>query len=141
VRSGASKPDVGSTDTFKRALIEAKSIAYAGEGAAGQYFIGVLDRLGIASEMKPKLKLIAGNPVGAILKGEADVTVTNIPPIMAEPAVELAGSLPAELQNYISYTAGVSSTGKETGAAKALINFFTSAPAAAVMKAKGVEPR
>lgn len=59
VKAGTPKPDISSVDAFKRALVNAKSVAYVGEGHSGEYFRGMLDRLGIAEQMKPKLK-----PVG-----------------------------------------------------------------------------
>ena len=140
VRAGAAKPNVGSPDAFKQALINAKSVAYAGEGAAGLYFLGLLDRLGIADQVKPKLKAIAGNPVKAVSSGEAEIAVANIPPILDDGAVELAGPLPAELQNYLVYSAGIAAGAKEAEAGKAFVVFFASESAVPVIKAKGMEP-
>jgi molybdate transport system substrate-binding protein len=140
VRTGASKPNVGSPDSFKQALLDAKSVAYAGEGAAGLYFLSLLDRLGIADQIKPKLKAIAGSPVKAVASGEAEIAVANAPPILDDRAVELAGPLPAELQNYLVYSAGIAAGAKEAEAGKAFVGFFTSESAVPVVKAKGMEP-
>src|ERR1700704_3736511 len=52
VRKGAAKPDVASTDAFKRALLSAKSVARSREGTSGLYFETLLIRLGIAEAMR-----------------------------------------------------------------------------------------
>src|SRR5215470_6603655 len=74
VRVGAPKPDISSVDAFKRTLIAAKSIGYS-TGPSGVYLAGLFQRLGIADEIKPKLKQIAtGLPVGELLtRGEAEI--------------------------------------------------------------------
>ena len=139
VRAGSPKPDVSSTDAFKRTLLGAKSVAYAKEGAAGLYFVSLVDRLGIADDMKGKLKPTDGNPVKAVVNGEAQIVVANIPPILDEPGLELAGGLPSELQNYIGFTAALGSAAQSAEPGKALIGFLTSEGAVPVIKAKGME--
>src|SRR4051812_40279615 len=60
VRKGAAKPDISSADAFKRSMLAGKSIIYpdpAGGGASGIYMASLLERLGIAEEMKPKTRL------------------------------------------------------------------------------------
>src|SRR4029077_16695393 len=59
VRTGASKPDIGSVEAFKRALLAALSIAYS-DGPSGAYIADLLQRLGIAAQMKPKTRLTSG---------------------------------------------------------------------------------
>jgi len=139
-RAGASKPDISSVDAFKRMLLNAKSVTYSAEGASGIHFNSLLDRLGIAAEMKPKLKPVAtGVTAERVARGEAEIVVAPIPSIVAVPGVELVGPLPSELQSYIDFTAGVASGAKEAEAAKALIKFLAAPAAAPVLKAKGME--
>ena len=141
VRAGTPKPDITSVDAFKRALLGAKSVSYVGDGLSGVYFVALLDRLGIAEPMKPKLKPTGvANVVKAVASGEADLVVHVIPGILAERGVELVGPLPAEIQSYIDLTAGLSAAAKEPEAGKALITFLTSDAAIPVIKAKGWEP-
>jgi molybdate transport system substrate-binding protein len=140
VRAGSAKPDIGSVDAFKRALTNAQAVAYVGEGLSGAYFVGLLDRLGIAEPMKPKLKPKSAadvNKAGA--SGEADLVVHLIPGIQVSPEIELVGPLPAELQTYIGFSVGLSTTAKDPEAAKALINFLRSETAIPAIKAKGLE--
>ena len=141
VKKGAPKPDIGSAEALKRTLLNAKSIAYSGEGASGIYFKGVLERLGIAAETNPKLKPLGSSAVvPAVAKGEVELAVISPPAILAEPGAELVGILPKELQHYVVYTAGVSAAAKEADAAKALLKHLTTPAAMSVMKSKGLEP-
>jgi len=141
VRTGAPKPDISSIDAFKRMLLNAKSVAYTGEGTSGTYFLGLLERLGIAAEMKAKLKPMAAGAVGqSVVTGEAEISVIPIPSILVVPGAELVGPLPSELQTYIEFIAVVRMGAKETEAASALLKFLTTPEAAAVLKAKGMEP-
>lgn len=144
VRSGAPKPDLGSVEAFKRSMLAAKSVIYADPargGGAGIHFAQVLERLGIAADMKPKSKLITGiNVVELVAKGEGELGVTQLSLIVGAAGVELAGPLPAELQHYTVFSAGVVTGAKEAETAKALIKFLTAPAAVPVIKAKGMEP-
>ncbi len=107
VRAGAPKPDIGSADTFKRALLNAKSVTYILEGTTGAHLAKVLERLGIAEQMKAKTQpQQAPERIGqAVAAGEAELgfVTTNI--ILALPGVELAGPFPHELQDDMVLTA------------------------------------
>jgi molybdate transport system substrate-binding protein len=140
VRAGAPKPDISSAEGFKRALLNAKSVAHSAEGASGVYFKGLLERLGIAEEMKPKLKPMTGDALRqAVPSGAAEIIIVTISVIM-EGAAELVGPVPSELQWYNRFAAGVSASAKQAEAAKALIQLLTSASAVPVIRAKGLEP-
>jgi molybdate transport system substrate-binding protein len=139
VRAGAPKPDIGTTEAFKRALLNAKSIGYTEGGGSGAYFVGLLDRLGIADAIKPKLRPGADTQA-AVARGEVEMTVAGIVPILRSPGVDLAGPLPPELQSYSTFFAGVSAATKEEDAATALLRFLTTPAATAVFKQRGVEP-
>ncbi|HEX2653870.1 MAG TPA: molybdate ABC transporter substrate-binding protein [Xanthobacteraceae bacterium] len=144
VKEGAPRPDIGTVDGFKRALLEAKSVAYidpAAGGSSGIYVSGLLQRLGIADQIKPKAKLIPGGAVAEhIAKDEAEIGVHQISEILPVKGVTLVGPLPAEIQNYTVYAAGVGASAKDPAAAAALIKVLTGPNATAVLKAKGMEP-
>ena len=141
VRTGASKPDIGSADAFKRALLDAKSISYAKEGAIATYLASLFERLGVAEQMKAKTKHlpVAGGAAQLVADGEAELGIvgSTIRPV---PGAELLGPLPPELQNYIGYTGGVGAAAKEGEASKGLLNFLQAPAAVPVLKAKGMEP-
>jgi molybdate transport system substrate-binding protein len=141
VRAGAPKPDIGSVEAFKRALLNAKSVAHSAEGASGTYFKGLLERLGIAEEMKPKVKPRSGDALAkAVPSGEADMIVLTISLILSYDGVQLVGPVPSEVQFYNRFAAGVGTNAREAEAAKALLKFITSPAAVPVIKAKGMEP-
>lgn len=140
VRASASKPDVSSVEAFRHTLLNAKSVAHSTEGASGVHFKALLDRLGIAEEMKPKLRPLTGDALAnAVPSGQVEMIFSSMPDIIVEGTAS-AGPLPTELQLYISFAAGVGTNAKETEAAKALIKFLTAPEAVPVIKAKGLEP-
>ena len=141
VRAGAPKPDIATVAAFKRALLATNAVAYPGKGASGIYFVSLLDRLGIRTEMQGKLKpMQAEDTVEVVARGEADMVVVVATRISDVPGVELVGPIPEELQTKIGFAAGLSSATKEPEAAKALIRFLTAPAAAATLRAKGVDP-
>jgi len=144
VKDGTPKPDISSVAALKQALLAAKSVAYidpAAGGSSGIYVAGLLDKLGIAGEVKPKAKLIPGGAVAEhVAKGEAELGIHQISEILPVKGVTLVGPLPAEIQNYTVYAAGISAHAKESDAAKALLKTLTSPAAAEVLKSKGMEP-
>ena len=142
VKKGAPKPDIGTTEAFKRALINAKSIAYVERGATGIYLKGLLERLGIADELKAKTKLLPpSNPAAfAVANGEAEIGMTQVSEILPYAGAELVGPLPSEIGLHTVYPAAVATGAKEPDAAKALIRFLTAPAAIPVLKAKGLSP-
>lgn len=145
VRKGAPKPDVSSPDGLRRALLAAKSITYlnpADGAASGIHFAKVLDRLGIASEMKLKTVLAPKiEAVGVMMaNGEAEIGVLQYQLLFTMSGIEIVGPLPGDLQDTTVFAAAIPANAKDFEAAKALINFFRSPEAAAAITAKGMEP-
>ena len=141
VRRGAPKPDIGSVEAFKRALLEAKSIAYLKEGPSGVYLAGLLQRLGIAEQLKAKSKLADSDSVSIMIaNGEAELGVVIIPNILNVPGAELVGPLPQEIQSTIYFAGGSQYDREASGAAMQLIRFLKSPAAVQVIKAKGMTP-
>jgi molybdate transport system substrate-binding protein len=142
VRKGAPKPDIATVEAFKNALLNAKSVAYVEQGGTGVYLKTLLGRLGIADDIKPKLKLLPPeNPAAkAISNGEAEIGMTQISEILPYPGAELAGPFPKEIQLTSSFGAAVSANAAQPEGAAALIKFLKGPAAAAVFKAKGLDP-
>jgi len=144
VKEGAPKPDVSTVEAFKRALLAAKSVAYidpASGGSSGIYIDKLLDRLGIADQIRPKAKLKQGGHVAdLIVSGEAELGIHQISEIVPVKGASLVGPLPKEIQNTTIYAAGLGASAKNKDAAEALIKAFSSPAAAAVLKSKGMEP-
>ncbi|MBY3086886.1 ABC transporter substrate-binding protein [Rhizobium laguerreae] len=142
-KAGGRPLDVGSVEAFKHALKSARSIAYASEGSSGGYFSGLLERLGIADEVKPKLVAISGGQTApAVGRGEAELGVVPVTSILAAaPEVVLVGRFPAELQSYIDFAIGISADSTDAEAARQLSEFLTSTAVDDILAAKGVERR
>jgi molybdate transport system substrate-binding protein len=142
VRAGAPKPDIGTSDALKRTLLKLKSVTYAQDGASRIYLEKMFDRLGIGSEMKPKIILEQGSGgAGArVANGGAEMIMTLVSEILPMHGVEFVGPLPAQLQSYVSFAAGVSAKAANAEACKALIKFLTGPAAAQAFKPKGMEP-
>jgi molybdate transport system substrate-binding protein len=144
VKEDTPKPDISSVAAFRQALLAAKSIAYidpAAGGSSGIYVAGLLDRLGIAAEVKGKSKLIHGGAVAEhIARGEAELGIHQISEILPVKGITLVGPLPAEIQNYTIYAAGIGAQAKEPATAKALLEVLSGSAAADVLKSKGMDP-
>jgi molybdate transport system substrate-binding protein len=139
VRAGAPKPDIATVSAFKRTLQQARSITYS-DGPSGAYIGGLLERLGIAQEMKPKTKLTTGPVAELLAKGEAEIGLQQIVAILPVKGAELVGPLPAELQNIIVYAAGLAPSAGGSAAARAFIAFMATPESARLIRAKGMEP-
>jgi len=140
VRAGAPKPDIRTVEALTRALLAAPSIVYNKDATSGIYFVSLLERLGIAEAVQPKTKSGAGFVASLVAKGEAEMAVQAMSDHLAVPGVELVGPLPAAVQHYIVFTAGVGADVTDPSAAKALITFLTAPSAVPVLTAKGLEP-
>ena len=143
-RAGAPKPDISTPDALKRTLLAAKSIIYtdpALRSPSGLHFANVLERLGIAEEMKAKSKLHNGVGFNAefVASGEIELGIQQISEIVPVKGVELVGPLPPDLQLTTVFATGVGFDAKEQAAAKEFIKFLASPAAAAVIKATGME--
>ena len=140
VRAGAPKPDTSTPEAVKQALLAAKSIAYVGSGATGPMVTAMLDQLGIAADVKAKLKTGSVEASQqAVGNGEAELMVLPIPLIKEAKGVELAGALPAPFKNTITMSAGIAGATKDRAAAEALIRFLTSSAADGAIAASGYD--
>lgn len=141
VRTGAPKPDISTSDAFKKAMLAASSVAFLPASAAGAHITKVFERLGIAEEMKAKTK-VQGAPAQipqAVAKGEADIGVF-LSNVLIAPGVETVGPFPGDLQQELVFTSAVAADTREADAAQALIDFLRTPAATAVIKAVGMTP-
>jgi molybdate transport system substrate-binding protein len=147
VRKGAPKPDVSSPEALRRALLAAKTVGHAapaGGSITAAHIQGVFQRLGIAAQVTPKVKLAAGGPNGRVSvlvsSGQAEIGLQQVSELMSNPEVEVIGMLPAELQQITIYSAGVTASAREAEAARSLIKALTAPSAAPIYQAKGLDP-
>jgi len=142
VKAGTPLPDISTVEAFKKTLLAAKSVAYidpAAGGSSGIYVGKLLERLGIAKEVNAKAVLVHGGEVAThIVDGEAEIGIHQISEILAVKGAVLVGPLPAAIQNFTVYSAGVAAG--DGAAAKSLVKFLSGPHALSIIKAKGMEP-
>jgi molybdate transport system substrate-binding protein len=141
VRLNAPKPEIGSIEALKRTLLAAASVASSKNGLAGFYFMEVLEDLGIAQQIRPKLKLeTAGGYAAEITaRGDAEMAVQLVSEILPVAGVELVGSFPPALQRYAILSAGVSTLSSRKMEAAAIIEFLMDPITDAALLARGLE--
>jgi molybdate transport system substrate-binding protein len=139
-KAGSPRPDIHDAESFKAAMLAAKSIAYTTQGASGLYFISVCEKLGIADEVKAKSKVLPGGRVAELVaRGEAELAAQQISELLPVAGVQVI-AFPPELQKFTSFPGAVGTASKRPKAAAALIKFLTGRTNAALIRAKGMEP-
>ena len=147
VRKGAPKPDISSSEALKRALLAAKSISYpdpnnpAGNTALGIHVMRVIDRLGITEAMKSKTVFPKTLNVGDLVaSGEAEVGIAQLQNLSRSEGIEIAGPLPAELQDPVIFALAIMTGAGDAEASKALADFLRTPDAAAAIRAQRMDP-
>lgn len=140
VRAGSAKPDISTVDLFKRALVNAKSVAFLKVGS-GVHLERVIARLGISEAIQSKTIRPDADIVSELVaKGEVELGMVVITQILTTPGVELVGPLPSELQSYVTFVAALSSESKAPDGASQLIEFLRRPRAAEVIRSQGMDP-
>jgi molybdate transport system substrate-binding protein len=140
VRTGTPEPDIATIDAFTTVLRQARSISFS-KGPSGLYVAELLERLGLAAEMKDKTVFAIGRPVGEVVaSGEAEIGMQQIIENQPVAGAHLVGPLPPELINYVMYSAGFALGAVGSLAAQAFVKFLASADAERIIRAKGMEP-
>ncbi len=145
VKAGAPSPDLSTTETFKAALLKAKTVSYvnpASGGTSGTYFEGLLQKMGIAAAMKPKTvyRTQGSEVAAAVAAGEAEIGITFTSELAPTPGVKVAGTLPAEIQLPTIYSAAVVANAGSVDAARAFIRALAGDEGRAALKKAGLEP-
>lgn len=145
VRAGAPKPDIGSVDAFRQALLGAKSIAYSDSGSGTYLSTKMFAKLGIADQVLPKSRKVrgppSGEPVAAVVsRGEVEIGFQQMSELMHVEGVTIVGPIPAELQPGFTFAGALTKNAHEPEAATALIRFLASPQAAAVITKMGLRP-
>lgn len=140
VKAGAPIPDLATIESTRRALLGMR-VAYSGKGQSGIFFAGVLQRLGIAGEVNARAVILEnGVTAEALLDGRADVAVQQMSELMLAPGIDIAGPLPAEIQDDLIFAGGVLTAASEPGLARHLIATMAESGRALMYVEKGLEP-
>ena len=140
-RIGARTYDIGSAEKIKAALLAARSVTYAQDGASRPHIERMFERLGIAEQMNAKTMLEQGSVRAAarVVDGEAELLLTLISEILPVADMDLLGPLPSEFQSYISFDAAVGAHPSDPSAARAFVACVASPLGASVFAEKGIE--
>jgi molybdate transport system substrate-binding protein len=145
VRAGAAKPDIGSVDAFRSALLAAKSIAYS-DSSSGTYLVTTLfGKLGVADQVAGKSRKVRGPPSGepvaaVVARGEAEIGFQQVAELLHVPGADFVGTIPAELQPKVFYSGAVTVTARQPEAARALVRFLASPESATTITRTGLSP-
>ena len=144
MRKGAVKPDIGSVDAFRKALLSATAIACKDPAVGDSSAIfarDLLERLGIAAEMKPRIRVVAPPEIIAtVVRGDAEIGFDQMSNVAIDPRVGPIRVLPNGIQHYTNYVGGIVAESMQEESARALIIFLRSSSSQAAMKQKGFEP-
>ena len=138
-RAGSPAYDISTKDKFKSTLLGADLIVF-NSVKSGEAFAKVLDRLGIAETLKPKIVRTAPLDIfNPVLKGEGnDIAAGTIPLIATTPGIKLLGPLPGDLQSSIPYTAALMTSSSQSATAESFIKFLVSPKAKETLAVNGV---
>lgn len=137
VKAGAPKPDIGSVEAFKAALLGARSVAWSRIGASGLFFAELIKRLGIEDAVRAKGLVVSGFTAEKAANGEAELAVQQISELMVVPGIDVVGPLPAEIQQVATFSGGL--TQRAGVEAQALLRFMGSADVAPVLRRNGLQ--
>jgi molybdate transport system substrate-binding protein len=145
VRDGAAKPDIGSVEAFRKALLAAKSIAYSDSGSGTYLSTTLFGKLGVADQVAGKSRKVRGPPsgepvAGVVARGEAEIGFQQVSELLHVPGVTFVGAIPAELQPGFSFAGAITNTARQPEAAGALIRFLASPEAAPTISKAGLTP-
>ena len=140
VRAGAPRPDIGTADALKRTLLAAKTVGYT-SGPSGVYMAGLIERMGIAAEIKPKFRSVpSGGTIGTIVaSGECEIGFQQVSELVHIKGIDYVGPLPAEVQRVTVFSTGIPAGAANAAGAKALVKFLASPAGVAEIKKHGLE--
>jgi molybdate transport system substrate-binding protein len=140
VRAGAPRPDISTTEALKRALLAAKTVGYT-SGPSGVYMGSLIERMGIAAEIKPKFRSVpSGGTIGTIIaNGECEIGFQQVSELVHIKGVDMIGPLPADVQYVTIFSSGIQAGATNPDGARALVRFLTAPAAHATIKAAGLQ--
>jgi molybdate transport system substrate-binding protein len=141
VRAGLAKPDISSGEAVKKAVLDARSVAYS-SGPSGFYVVELLKKMGIADQIKDKVKQTpSGVQVGEVVaRGDADLGFQQISELLHLKGIHYLGPLPPDIQYLTVWSTGLHSGAPQPDAAKALVKYLSGPDAAASIRKAGMEP-
>jgi len=141
VRAGATHPDIATPSALRATLLGARAVAYSRIGASGILFAHLIERMGIASEINARARIIpSGFTAELLVNGEADLAVQQLSELKQVAGTEIVGPIPRELQTPAVFSAGRLAASGRVAQSDALLKYLVSAEVAHVLRASGLEP-
>jgi molybdate transport system substrate-binding protein len=145
VREGAPVPDISTPEAFKRALLNARTVAYTDPkagGSGGIMFAVLLQKLGIADDINKKAVLGKGghDVAVSIAEGRAEFGTTFISEVLPVKGARVVGPLPGALHNANTYSAAIHAQAKNRAGASDFLRKLTDPAARSRWTAAGLEP-
>ncbi|OYD75168.1 UNVERIFIED_ORG: molybdate transport system substrate-binding protein [Burkholderia sp. CF145] len=140
VREGAAKPDIGSVEALRQALLHARSIAYS-DSASGVYIERELfKRLGIEDQVKPKAKMIPRIPVASVVaNGDYEIGFQQVSELLPIKGATYVGKIPESLQSVTRFAAGIPIGAQHPKEAKTLLDYLASPEVQPEVKSTGLD--
>ena len=140
VKAGARKPDIRTVDSYRAALLAAKSIGYS-RGCSGTNIGTGIAQLGLTDLLKDKTTFTTEGPVTDYLaRGDFEIGIQQSNIMAGVPGVDFVGPVPAALNMKCQSNIGLTTSSKEPQAARAFILFATSPAAGALLRKTHAEP-
>ncbi len=140
VLAGSPRPDLSTVEATKRALLAARSVVYSKKGQSGIFFAGLIERLGIAAEVNARATIVeAGTTADGIVDGRGDLAVQQVSELMLVEGVDIAGALPAEIQDDLVFSGGIFAGSAQADQAASLIAAMADPARAGLYTQKGLQ--
>jgi len=140
VRAGTPKSDVSTVETFKQALLRAKTVAIGGSTSGIWLTTDLFPRIGIAEKISVKAAPRGRDATDMVAAGDADLAVLPVSEILHAVGVDFAGSIAPEIQFMQVFSVAVVAGSREIEGSKRLIEFLASARACEAIRNSGLEP-
>lgn len=140
VRRGTTKPDVSTVEAFRQALLKAKTIVVPGSTSGIWLRTELFPQLGVAEKLNVAVTPRGTGAAAMVAAGDADLALLPTSEIKSAKEVDFAGNLADEIQFIQTFSAAIVAGTAEIDGAKRLIEFMTSARAAAAIRKSGMEP-
>lgn len=141
VRAGAAHPDISTEAALRKTLLGARSVAYSRIGASGIFFAGLIEQMGIATEINARATITAGFTAERLVDGAADIAIQQLSELKQVAGVEVVGPLPRHLQSSPAvFSAGRMAVSRRVTQSAALLKFLASPEVAPALRESGLEP-
>ena len=138
VRTGAVRPDLGTVDSFRRALLSAKAVAVT--STPGIYLTkDLFPRLGVADKMHVVVTARGSQSIALLASGEVDLAILPVSELLHVTGIDFVGPIPKDVQFIQVFATAVTAGAKEAEAANRFIAFLASERATSAIRSSGME--